>query len=552
MKWVQIYDPFGSIVLSTLVAAIPLLVLAYCLGVRRMSSHVSVTVGLVLTFLVAGLGFRMPWLPLTSSLALGCLVGLWSSLLLIAAIAFYQVLDMTGQFAIIRRSISALTSDPRLQILLVGFCFGSFLEAIAGGGTPVAITVAMLVGLGFGAFYSAKLCLLCNSTPVAFGAVGLPLFMTGLVTGLPLMDLSSMAGRQIPVVSLLIPVLLIVIMSGWKGVASVWPAIVVTSLVFSGTQCLVANTLGPYLPDVLASVAVMIALVLLLSVWQPKEEWRLPVAGGDPVMVARSSARPRNAEPPLTPGEVVRAWLPVLVMVIVVGIWGFPQTNSALMTTDLHFVWPGLHNLVYRVPPLAAQESPYAAVFNFNWLSAPGTALMIATLASALLVKGTAGFAVFGRAVGRSVYQLRFGNLTYILVTGMAWMMNYSGITATVALAFAMTGFALPFFSAFMGWVAVFVTGSDTNAAALFGNLQAVAAHQAGFSPLLSASTNIAGGATAKMLSPLELAVATSSGGLSGREGDLFRQVLPWSLGLTAIVGLVALAQAYVFTWMIP
>ncbi|MGD0976440.1 MAG: L-lactate permease [Candidatus Korobacteraceae bacterium] len=570
MPWTQVYNPLHNMVLSVLAAAIPLVVVAYMLGVKKIPSHKSTGAGVIAVLIVAFTVFHMPGMLLFHSAASGVVVGLTFADVIIGAITFYITINKTGHFAVIRKSILMVTPDPRVQVLLIAFCFGAFLEAIAGGGTPVVITVAMLVGIGFLPFHAAKICLLANSTPVGFGAIGLPAIVLAMVTKLPLMDISRMTAKQIPVISLIIPTLLVGILFGWKGIKGVWPAIAVTTIVFSGAQFLVAMYLGPLLPDVIASIAALVALVVLQRFWKPKEIWKFEpkpeslgaMAARSPAASSSQAAQAHGAHmPPADLGgddkiptrkEILAAWFPMLVLVIVVGLWGYPSTSEFLRSTDIAFRWPGLHNLVVAVPPIEPKATAISGMTRITWLSNCGSGLIIASFLVVVLTKGISHVGIAWQAIIQSCRQLKYAIATDIFATSLAWVMNYAGLTATLALAFAATGVALPFFSAYLGWMGVFITGSDSKANALFGNLQALTARQAGLPAILTACTNSTGGAIGKMVSPLELAVATSAGGLAGKEGDLFRAVLGYSLALTAVAGTLAMLQAYVFPFVIP
>lgn len=503
----------------------------------------------------------MPLPLLCLAAALGFTQALIPTLILVGAIAFQHVLTITGRLNLLRRAITRVTPDPRLQLIFISFCYGSLLEAIAGGGTPVLITVSMLVGLGFNGFQAARNSLLANSTPVAFGAIGLPFVYMALVTGLPLNRISAMVGSQIPFTALLVPFVLVLLFEGRRGIRATWPAIVVVSVVFAGAQALCAHILGPYLPDIVASLLSMIAFTAFLGVWRPKRPYEPQTSRSQSRGAGNSSDDRRawsqefsdaEANEPLTRKELVQAWSPLLLLVAVIGFWGSPWGNHLLAKTDVHIPWPMLNGAVIRVTPVVFKPTSLSAVWNINWLSSGGTGLVVTALLVAVLAAGFRALPVFGRAMVESTVQLRHAIVVGLGMATMAFVMNYAGATSTIGLVVAGTGALFPLFSAFIGWVAVFTTGSDTSASLLFGNLQTTAAHAAGFDPVLAAGTNISAGATAKMISPLELTVATSAGGLAGREGELFRKLLPWSLGLMIVIGLLALLQGHVLTFMIP
>lgn len=545
--WTQVYNPFGYQFLSTIVAALPLLVLAYLLGIKKMASHKAVTISWILASVFAILAFTMPVKLVVLSSLLGFLNGVMIMYVIFSAILFYNVLVETKQFDVIRGSLASLSDDRRIQSILIAFAFGTLLEAIAGGGTPVAITASILVGMGFESFYAAKLCLLTNTAPVVFGAIGIAIVTLSTVTGLPLQQLSSMAGRQTPVLSFIVPLMLVWIMSGWKGVKEIWPAALGIGIVFAAVQGLVANFMGPLLADVLGSVITILFSVILVKSWHPKHIWRFP---GEPENLALSSGGIAAAEEHYSFKDLAAAWYPFIILIVVVSMWGNPSIVKILNHATLSIPMIGLDKVIIRVPPIVTKASPYSAIFTFNWLSSPGTAVLITTLLSAALLPK--GLTIVWKQLGKTVYQLRFAILTGILVLGLAWVMNYGGMISTLAIALAMTGVLFPFFSPFLGWLGVFLTGSDTSSNALFGNLQVVTASQIGISPILAAASNSTGGSMGKMISPISLAVATSATGMTGKEGELFKSVLKFSLILTAIMGVIAMLQAYVFPWMIP
>lgn len=540
--WMQVYNPLHNQFLSTIAAALPLLVLAYLLGIRKMASHKSVLIAWIISIVVAVFGFTMPVKLAALSSVLGFLNGVMIMYIIFSAILFYNVLVETKQFEVIKDSLASLSNDRRIQAILIAFAFGTLLEAIAGGGTPVAITASILVGMGFEPFYAARLCLLTNTAPVVFGAVGIAVVMLATVTGLPLNQLSAMAGRQTPILSFVVPIMLVWIMSGWKGVKQVWPVALSIGIVFALVQSLVANFMGPLLADVLGSVVTIIFSVILLKFWKPRQEWHFP---GEKDQVTTNLKGPKHLFK-----DLVLAWYPFIILIVVVGLWGNPTFLKTLNHYTLNYPIPGLDKAILRVPPIVAKTSPYAGVFGFNWLSSPGTAVIITTLLSVIF--RPKGLGIVGRQLGRTLSQLKFAIVTGIVVLGLAWVMNYGGLTSTLAIALSMTGVLFTFFSPFLGWLGVFLTGSDTSSNALFGNLQVVTAHQIGTSQLLAAASNSTGGSMGKMISPISLAVATSATGMSGREGELFRAVFKYSVFLTAIIGVIATLQAYVFPWMIP
>jgi lactate permease len=520
--WQQTYTPIGhSLPLSALFAAIPIFTLLVLLGILRKPAWMASLAGLGAAVLVAAAVYHMPLGVLASSVACGAAFGLFPiGWIVFNAILLYRVSLESGNFEILKDSIGHLTGDRRLQALLIAFAFGAFLEGAAGFGTPVAVAAAMLTGLGFEPFYAAGICLLANTAPVAFGSIGIPVATLALTTHLPLDRLSAGVGRLCAPVSLFVPAYLILVMSGWKGLRAVLPAAALCGVAFAGTQFLVSNFVGPELTDILSSMAAMGALLLVV--------WR------------------RGGPPRKYPGrQIAIAWAPYLLLVACVLLWGYKPLLAQLNKFNILVNWPGLHNIVQRMPPVVAAPAPYDAVYKFNWLSASGTACLIAAVVGAI-VSGLS-LARFGRVLCRTAKQLALAELTLAAVLGLAFLMNYSGATATLGLAFAATGALFPFFSALLGWLGVFLTGSDTSANALFGTLQVVTAHKLGQNPVLMAAANSAGGVMGKMISLTSIAVAACATGMKrDDEARLFRFTLKHSIFLATVVGLIVMFYAYV------
>jgi lactate permease len=453
------------------------------------------------------------------------------------ALLLYNITVTTGRFDTVRSSVANLTADRRLQALLIAFAFGAFIEGAAGFGTPVAVAAAMLTGLGFKPFRAATICLLANTAPVAFGSIGTPLIMLATVTGLPLLQLSGWVGRICAPVSLFIPAYLILTMGGWKALRGVLPAAIVCGISFGGMQFLVSNYFGTELTragltDILASLTAVGALMVLLRFWRPADVYQL--AGDGP-------PHPTSVIPL---GRVLAAWTPFALLVVCVGVWGFPPVQTQLAHAALKFPWPGLHRLIMRMPPVAVRATPYDAIYTFSWLSASGTACFVAAILSAIVVgmKPAAFFSVFNRT-GR---QLVLAEATIAIVLGMAFLMNYSGATGTLGLTFAATGKLFPFFGALLGWVGVFLTGSDTSANALFGSLQVITAQKLHMNPVLMAAANSSGGVMGKMISLQNIAVAAGATGLAAvDESRLFRFTLRHSIFLASVIGIIAMVYAY-------
>jgi L-lactate transport len=535
--WQQHYQPLmDSLGWSTLAAAVPILVPLLLIGVLRKPAWIAGLAGLVAALLIAITVYDMPVNLAVSSAGMGAAFALlpigW---IVYWAVVLYRITEETGNFRIIKDSIGGLTTDRRLQAMLIAFAFGAFVEGAAGFGTPVAVAAAMLTGLGFSPFYAAGICLLANTAPVAFGSIGVPVVTLAGTTGLPELELSAWVGRLCAPVSLLIPGYLIFVMGGLRGLKGVLPAAIVCGVCFAGVQFLVSNYIGPQLVDILAALTAIIGLVVLFRFWQPSDGFVL--AGEHQAAVAPE----KHAF-----GRTMLAWSPYLFLVLFVLIWGFPKTKALLETTNIPFNWPGLHNQIERSAPIVTSPTPYAARFNFNWLAAAGTACALATMVSAIVLR--VSFVRYLGILGKVGKQLSFSLLTMVCVLALAYVMNYSGAVVTLGKAFAMTGVLFPFFSALLGWLGVFLTGSDTSANALFGNLQVATANSLGLSPAMMAASNSAGGVMGKMISLTSLAVAVAATGMSrSEEGRLFRFTFKHSVLLASVLGVLAMIYAKVF-----
>lgn len=544
MTWTQEYIPLGNLALSALAAAIPIIVIFYLLAVRRAPGQVAGISALVAAFLVAVLVYRMPFTTTLLAAVMGMAYGVFPIFwIVITAIFIYNMTVETGKFDIIKNSIASITDDRRLQALLIAFAFGAFLEGAAGFGTPVAISAGMLVGLGFNPLYAAGLCLIANTAPVAFGGIGIPIIVAGQVTGIDTMKISQMVGRQLPFISVFIPLWLIVLMSGWKSTMEVLPACLVAGGSFAVLQYFSSNFIGPELPDILSSLAAILALTIFLRAWKPASVWRFP---------GEEANKPQAAAtlPVHSGGELFTAWAPFIILTVMVILWGLKPVTDLLNKVTLSIYVPGLHNVVTQVAPIVKTPTPMAAAYKINWLSAAGTSLFIASIFSAIVLGVGPGqfFSIFGK----TLKQLTKPLITIPSVLGLAYIMNYSGMSSSLGLFLAGTGSFFPFFSAWLGWLGVFLTGSDTSANALFANLQAVTAQQVGVDPTLTVAANSSGGVTGKMISPQSIAVATAATGLVGKEGDLFSFTVMHSIALAVIVGIMTYLQAYILSWMIP
>ena len=532
--WEHNYDPLGSPLLSTLVAAVPIVVLLIMIGILRKPAWMSALAGLGTALVVAIAAYGMPADLAVSSALMGAAFGLlpigW---IVYWAVVLYRITLETGNFEIIKDSIGGLTTDRRLQAMLIAFAFGAFVEGAAGFGTPVAVAAAMLTGLGFSPFFAAGICLLANTAPVAFGSIGIPVVTLAGTTGIDELTLSQWVGRICAPVSVFIPAYLILVMGGVRGLKGVLPAAIVCGVCFASMQLTVSNLIGPQLVDILAALTAIVGLVLILKVWQPKDNF---VLAGEHAAVAAPKKHGL--------GRTLLAWSPYLLLVAFVLVWGYGPSKRALETTNIVFAWPGLHNEITRMTPMVAQPAPYAANYTFNWLAAAGSACALATLASALVLRVSVG-AYIG-ILGRVLKQMAFSLLTIACVLGLAYVMNYSGAVVTLGLAFAATGALFPFFSALVGWLGVFLTGSDTSANALFGNLQVVTANSLGFDPAIMAASNSSGGVMGKMISLQSLAVAVAATGMArSEEGKLFRFTVKHSIFLASVLGVIAAIYAY-------
>jgi lactate permease len=540
--WQQHYTPVaGSLGLSALVAALPLFTLLYLLGAKRKAAWVAALWGLAAATVVSLGVYQMPAGLTVSAIAYGAAFGLFPICWIIFwAIFLYRLSVETGQFEVVKDSIGGLTQDRRLQALLIAFAFGAFVEGAAGFGAPVAVAAAMLTGLGFSPFYSAGICLLANTAPVAFGSIGIPVITLAGITGLPLAQLSAAVGRICAPVSVFVPSYLVLVMGGWRALRGVLPATIACGVAFAGSQFYASNYLGPELTDILGSLAAIGSCILLTLIWKPKDHFVF------------DGAEAVTKLPPHHPlGEVIRAWAPYGLLVLCVLLWGRAEIKAFLNSFTVILDWPGLHNQVLQAPPVTTKVLPYAAKYTFNWLSASGTACLVSCLLSILVLRPPA--AKVALAFRTTCSQLGKPVLTVSSVLGLAFLMNYSGATGTLGLAFSATGAAFPFFSALLGWLGVFLTGSDTSANALFGNLQVVTANRLGLNPILMAASNSSGGVMGKMISLQSIAVAAAATGMPlSDESRLFRFTLRHSIFLASVIGLVVLFYAYVMPAWAP
>ncbi|MBI3100218.1 MAG: L-lactate permease [Burkholderiales bacterium] len=545
MTWQQIYDPFGNMILSTLLAAVPVVVMLVCLGFLHIKAHIAAGLGLVAAFAVAVLAYGMPADMAGRAALFGGFTGLLPIGWIVLNIIFLQQLaEQNGSFKVLQDSLSGITEDRRLQLLLIAFCFGAFFEGAAGFGTPVAVTAGILIGLGFSPLAASGLSLIANTAPVAFGALGTPVITLAKVHGYDLMEVTAMIGRQLPFFSLMVPFWLIWAFAGRKAMMEIWPAILVTGLSFAIPQFLVSNYIGPELVDIIAAIVSMVALVLFLRVWQPKKIWRSTSLKGhertggealEPVAVVRHS-----------PAELVRAWTPWLILTVFVFVWGLPPVKAALNGIFApSFPMQGLHNLILKMPPVVPTPHKEAAVYVLNLLSATGTGILLAAIVGALVMKYNPLEIV--RTFFRTLWLVRYSLLTIVLMLALGTLTRYSGTDTTLGLAFANTGVLYPFFGTLMGWIGVAMTGSDTASNVLFGGMQKVAAEQLGLSPNLMGAANSSGGVMGKMIDAQSIVVASTATRWFDHEGDILRYVFFHSIALACLVGLYVTLQAYVW-----
>jgi lactate permease len=567
MGWIQVYDPLNNQFLSTLVASLPIVGLLVTLAIFEWKAQWAALTGLALALLVAVAVYGMPMQSAAATAVYGAAYGLFPiGWIILNAVFLYNISVVTGTFETVKRSVANLSPDRRIQALLIAFSFGAFIEGAAGFGTPVAICAALLMGLGFTPLYAAGLALIANTSPVAFGAIGTPILTLGAVTGLDPQLLSAMAGRQLPFVSVIVPAWLVATMSGWNGLKGVWPAVLVSGGSFAIVQFAWSNYVGPELVDIMGGLASIVCLALFCRMWRPAESWDFPTraaaappAGGGVAVIAPA--------PAMATGVVVRAWMPWLLLSVFVTIWGLAPVKAALTRQ----AWmapaidvPALHRMVFRDAPVEPEparrdllnDPAYrakrgeAARFTLNYMSATGTAILITALAAAFFLRVPAP--QLASIAARTLYQMRWPLTTIAFMLSLGYVTRYSGTDATLGLAFTRTGSLYPFFAAMLGWLGVALTGSDTSSNVLFGNLQKITAQQLGLDPILITTANSTGGVMGKMIDAQSIVVSTAATNQHGEEGRILRFVFWHSVVLAAIMGLIVMAQAYWFPWMIP
>jgi len=542
--WSQVYDPLHNSVLSTLMAAIPVVVMLAALAFFHIKAHIAALLGLAAALIVAIFGYAMPASMAVSSALFGAANGLlpigW---IILNVIFLYQLTERKGYFKILQESITGITVDRRLQLLLVAFSFGAFFEGAGGFGTPVAVTGAALIGLGFAPLAASGLSLIANTAPVAYGALGTPIIALAGVTGLDLLQLSGMVGRQLPFFSVLVPFWLIWAFCGFRGMLAIWPAILIAGATFAIPQYLISNYHGPWLVDVGAAIISMACLTLFLKAWKPKEIWTSAAgkfSGGAPDTSVGTQVHSYSR------GEVLRAWLPWLILSVLVFVWGVPEWKKVLDAISLpKFEWPDLHKLVQRMPPVVPKPAAEAAVYNLNWLSATGSGILVAAVISGLVM----GYKIrdLFKVYWDTLVLVRYSLLTIAAMLALGYTTRYSGTDSTLGLAFSHTGVLYPFFGTLLGWLGVALTGSDTASNVLFGGLQKTSAEQIGLSPLLMAAANSSGGVMGKMIDAQSIVVASTATKWYGHEGDILRYVFFHSIALACLVGILVSLQAYVY-----
>jgi len=555
MIWSQVYDPFQNMFLSTLAAAVPVVVLLGLLAFH-VRAHIAAFIGLLSGLVVAIVAFGMPVKMAGLSALYGAAFGLLPIGWIVLNIIFlHRLTEENGSFKVLQDSIANITADRRLQLVLIAFCFGAFFEGAAGFGTPVAVCAAILIGLGFSPLAASGLSLIANTAPVAFGALGSPVIALAAVTGLDLLQLSTMIGRQLPLFSLLVPFWLIWAFAGFRSMLEVWPGILVAGLSFAVFQFVVSNYHGPWLVDVVAAIVSMASLTVFLRVWRPKTIWTSTVlkghesdsgtaaalAAGEPDASASSAVFQRHDR-----ATVLLAWMPWMILTVFVFLWGIPEVKKVLDAISIvRIPFEGLHNMIEKVPPVVPVAHKETAIYSLNWLSATGTGIFLSAMVAGLAMKYS--FLGLMRIYAHTIWRVRYSLMTISAMLALGYLTRYSGTDATMGLAFAVTGVFYPFFGTMLGWLGVAVTGSDTASNVLFGGLQKTTATQLGLSPYLMAAANSSGGVMGKMIDAQSIVVASTATNWFGHEGDILRYVFWHSVVLASLVGLVITLQAYVY-----
>jgi lactate permease len=541
VPWIQNYNPLHNSILSTAVAALPTVLLFYLLAFKKVRPHLAGFSSAMLAVAIAIFVNGMPAKLAVAAFGYGAFFGwLPISWIVLNGVFLYNLTVATGQFEIIKTSVGAVSQDRRLQALLIAFSFGAFIEGAAGFGTPIAICSALLVGLGFNPFYAVSICLIANTAPVAFGSLGIPTITLAAVTDLPLMRLSQLTGRILPLTSVIVPLWLVRTMCSWKETFQVFPAAMVCGASFALTQYYISNHHGPYLVDIIGGVCSLIVMVIFLRYWKPRRIWRFE----------HEQEQLHSGSHSHKPGTIARAWMPFAFLSLMVLLWGTPNINRLLNKMTVPIPVPSLHLNVVRTLPVVVKPTTESAIYNLNWLAATGTAILLTVISSAILLRVPAGdlWLLFRK----TFKQLSIPLLTIPSILGLGFVSRYSGLDSILGLAFTHTSVFYPLFGTLLGWLGVFLTGSDTASNALFGNLQKVTASQLGLSPILMASANSCGGVMGKMIDAQSIVIGTAATNQVGAEGDVFRFVFWHSLALAALVGIEAILIAYVFPEMIP
>jgi lactate permease len=545
--WNQIYNPLGNAALSTVAAALPVVTLLVLIASGRVKAHIAAVIALIVANIITIFIYTMPAAMSVKASLLGVVVGFFPiGWIVLNVIFLYRITVETGRFELLKRAIGGVTTDRRLQLLLIAFAFGAFFEGASGFGTPVAITGAVLIGLGFSPLAASGLSLIANTAPVAYGALGTPIQGLASVTGLDPYILGAMVGRQLPFFSLIVPFWLIWAFAGWRGMTAIWPAILVTGVSFAIPQFVISNYINPWIVDIGASLISMGCLILFLKVWQPRELWLSPALPGKDESAATMTAAKPMDKTPLTQAQLWSALLPWIIVCVVMLIWG---TGAFKTWANSIFTWnypvEGLHNVVYKVPPVVAKPAAEGAVFAFTYLSFTGTGMLIAAIISGFVMGFSPGRLI--RAYGETIRIVSYSLITISAMLAIGTLTRLSGVDATLGLAFAATGVLYPFFGTLLGWLGVALTGSDTASNILFGNLQKITSEQLGLSPILMAAANSSGGVMGKMIDAQSIVVASTATNWYGHEGTILRYVFLHSIVLACLVGVLVTLQAYVY-----
>ncbi|HMH18656.1 MAG TPA: L-lactate permease [Burkholderiales bacterium] len=549
--WNQVYNPFSSEVLSTLVAAIPVVTLLVLIASGKVKAHIAASIALGVAILIAVYAFTMPAGMAIRAGILGLAVGFFPiGWIVLNVIFLYRLTVEKGVFTTLQQTIGGVTADRRLQLLLIAFAFGAFFEGASGFGTPVAVTGAILIGLGFSPLAASGLSLIANTAPVAFGALGAPIAGLASVTGIDPYLLGAMVGRQLPFFSLIVPFWLIWVFAGWKGMKEIWPAILVTGVSFAIPQFLISNFVNPWIVDIGASLISMACLMGFLKIWKPKTVWTSPKLRSRDDSAATMSAPAAMPKAKPTSAQVWKCLTPWIIVCAIMLVWGtgwFKAAVNPIFTWNYHVV--GLDNLINKVPPVVAKPTKEGAVFAFTWLSFTGTGMLIAAIISGFVMGFSPGAMI--RSYGRTIYVVRYSLITISAMLAIGTLTRFSGLDATLGLAFAHSGFLYPFFGTLLGWLGVALTGSDTASNVLFGGLQKITAEQLNLSPILMSAANSSGGVMGKMIDAQSIVVASTATNWFGHEGSILRFVFWHSIALASLVGVLVMLQAYVFTGMI-